>query len=433
MQGVQARQAAHQPRDCRSFQETFILSTVLESESRPHATAPAAVRSTPSSSAPILSDVLLERLGERAARYDRDNQFFSEDLDDLVRAGFLRAAVPLELGGLGLTLPELVREQIRLASRAPSTALALNMHQYWIGAALHLLRLGDTSAQWILTEAAAGAVFAAGHGEPGNDLGLAHSFVKATPLPDGSYRFDGHKIFTSLAPAWTWLGVHGRDDSDPAHPKIIHAFIHRDSPGHRTVKTWDALGLRATQSDDTLLEGAVAPAGRVIRILPAGVPNDPFVDGILGAVLPGLAAVYYGIAQRAFSLALSSAQSRSSAVLEGKTHAYKPLTQWSVAEAAIELDSIEALLERVAQQWWQGYPEGELWIARLLAAKQHAVDGALRVVNLALKIAGAGALSRQNELERLYRDVRAGAFHPPNADASHEVIGQAWLGVLGKV
>ncbi|MFM0553505.1 acyl-CoA dehydrogenase family protein [Paraburkholderia sediminicola] len=68
-----------------------------------------------------------------------------------------------------------------------------------------------------------------------------------------------------------------------------------------------------------------------------------------------------------------------------------------------------------------------------MAAKQRAVDGALRVVNLSLQIAGAGALARQAELERLYRDVRARAFHPPHADASHEVIGQAWLGVLDLV
>ena len=285
----------------------------------------------------------------------------------------------------------------------------------------------------ITREAAAGKVFAAGHGEPGNDLGLAHSFVKATPLAGGSYRFDGRKIFTSLSPAWDWLGVHGLDDSDPAHPKIVHAFIQRSASGHRAVRTWDALGMRATQSDDTILEGAVASADRVIRVLPAGVPDDRFVDGILGAVLPGLAAVYFGVARRAFSLALASATTRSSAVLNGKSYAYKPLTQRSVAEAAIELDSIEALLERVANRWWAGYPQGEPWIARLLAAKQHAVDGAVRVVDLSLKIAGAGALARHAELERLYRDVRAGAFHPPNADASLEVIGQAWLGVLGTV
>ncbi|WP_061177918.1 acyl-CoA dehydrogenase family protein, partial [Caballeronia pedi] len=314
-----------------------------------------------------------------------------------------------------------------------ATALALNMHLYWVGAALHLHRRGDTSAQWILEEAGAGKVFAAGHGEPGNDLGLAWSSVKATPLANGGYRFDGRKIFTSLAPAWDWLGVHGIDDSDPQAPKIVHAFIARDAAGHRTVQTWDALGLRATRSDDTFLEGAIAPRDKVIRVLPAGIPDDPFVDGILGAVLPGLAAVYYGIAKRAFDLAVESAKHRTSPAIGGRTYAFRPLTQQAVAQAAIELDSIEALFERVANRWWDGYGADEPWIAHLLAAKQHAVDGALRVVNLALKIAGAASLSRHGELERLYRDVRAGAFHPPNADASHEVIGQAWLGVLGQV
>jgi alkylation response protein AidB-like acyl-CoA dehydrogenase len=405
------------------------MTTVLELDARTTGTRPPAKAAR----APLLSDALLERIGERAARYDRDNHFFSEDLDDLQRAGFLKATVPVGLGGLGFTLPELLKEQTRLAYRAPATALALNMHHYWIGAALHLERRGDSSARWILSEAGAGKVFAAGHGEPGNDLGLAHSFVKATPLPDGGYRFEGRKILTSLAPAWDWLGVHGRDDSDPLQPKIVHGFIRRESPGHRTVQTWDALGLRATRSDDTYLEGAVASREQVTRILPAGIPNDPFVDGILGSVLPGLGAVYYGIARRAFDLAVSSARSRKSAALDGRTYAHKPFTQEDVAHAAIELDSIEALVERVATQWWEEDPRDELWIARLLAAKQHAVDGALRVVNLSLKIAGAGALSREGELERLYRDVRAGAFHPPNTDAAHEVIGRAYLGVLDQL
>jgi alkylation response protein AidB-like acyl-CoA dehydrogenase len=410
------------------------MSTVLEPTDHAAAThAQSATRQQSIAPPTLLPDALLETIGARAAGYDRENRFFADDLEDLKRVGFLRASVPVELGGLGLTLPQLLNEQVRLATRAPATALALNMHLYWIGAALHLYRRGDTSAQWILSEAAAGKVFAAGHGEPGNDLGLAHSFVKATPLADGGYRFDGRKILTSLAPAWDWLGVHGLDDSDPAAPKIVHAFIRREDAGHRTVETWDALGLRATRSDDTYLEGAIAQRQHVTRVLPAGIPNDPFVDGILGAVLPGLSAVYYGIAKRAFELAVDTAKARASQALAGKTYAYKPLTQLSVAQAAIELDSIEALVDRVAAQWWQGYPDGEPWIAKLLAAKQHSVDGALRVVNLALKIAGASALSKNNELERLYRDVRAGAFHPPNADATHEVIGQAWLGVLGKV
>ncbi|MEK6418984.1 MAG: acyl-CoA dehydrogenase family protein [Burkholderia gladioli] len=381
---------------------------------------------------PLLSDALLERIGQRAADYDRDNRFFSEDLDELKAAGFLRASVPEAFGGLGYTLPELLREQTRLAHRAPATALALNMHLYWAGAALHLWRLGDRSGDWILEAIGRGDVFAAGHGEPGNDLGLADSFVKATPLPGGGYRFVGRKIFTSLSPAWNWLGIHAKDDSDPAQPKIVHAFVRRASEGHRTATTWDALGLRATRSDDTWLEGVEVAPEHVIRVLPAGDPDDRFVDGILGAVLPGLGAVYYGAARRAFDLAIASATTRRSNALDGRPYAYKPLTQYNVAQAAIRLDSIEALLERTAQRWWDGFADDEPWLARLLAAKQHAVEGALDVVNQSLRIVGAASLSRRNELERLYRDVRAGAFHPPNADATYELIGQSWLGVLGK-
>jgi alkylation response protein AidB-like acyl-CoA dehydrogenase len=255
--------------------------------------------------------------------------------------------------------------------------------------------------------------------------------VKATPLEHGAYRFDGHKILTSLAPAWDWLGVHGLNSSDPDAPKIVHAFIRRTDPGHRTVETWDALGVRSTRSDDTILEGVVANREHVTRILPAGPPVDPFIDGIFGSVMPGLAAVYYGIARRSFDLAVEEAKNRRSLALGGKPSTHSAFVQQSTAEAAIELDSIQALIERVADDWWNGVDHGDQWPAKLLAAKQHAVDGALRVVNLSLKIAGARSLSRRHELERLYRDVRAGAFHPPNTDAAHEIIGRTYLGVLG--
>ncbi len=35
---------------------------------------------------------------------------------------------------------------------------------------------------------------------------------------------------------------------------------------------------------------------------------------------------------------------------------------------------------------------------------------------------------RGNELERLYRDVRCGGFHPANDALSHELIGKTLLG-----
>jgi alkylation response protein AidB-like acyl-CoA dehydrogenase len=378
----------------------------------------------------LLNAEILEKLGERAAGYDRESRFFFEDLDDLKALGYLTVSVPVELGGQGFTLPEVVREQARLAYRAPSTALALNMHLYWTGTAAYLWRKGDKSLEWILTETVAGKVFASGHGEPGNDLGLGYSSVRAEPLADGSYRFTGRKVFTSLSPVWDWLGLHARDDSDPAAPKIVHAFIRRQDPGHHTVETWDALGVRATRSDDTVLEGVITEAPYVSRILPLGPPVDPFIDGIFSSAILPIAAVYYGIAKRAFDLAVESAKSRTSTALDGKTYANHAYIQILVAQAAIELDSIWALLDRIAIEWADGVDHGSRWPAKLLAAKQHAVDGARRVVDHATHIAGASSLFRKNELERLYRDVRSGPFHPPNTDATHDVIGKTYLGLL---
>src|SRR5919202_5840621 len=113
----------------------------------------------------VLTDELIDRCGERAAMYDRENRFFAEDFEELRQAGYLLAAVPEEFGGLGLSLAEVCREQRRLAYRAPATALATNMHIYWTGVAADLYRAGDTSLEWLLREAAAGGGFRPRRGE----------------------------------------------------------------------------------------------------------------------------------------------------------------------------------------------------------------------------------------------------------------------------
>lgn len=80
-----------------------------------------------------LPDDMLARFAERAPAYDRENRFFTEDFEDLRQAGYLKMVVPTELGGAGMTLEEVMREQRRLAYHAPADAVAVNMHLYWTG------------------------------------------------------------------------------------------------------------------------------------------------------------------------------------------------------------------------------------------------------------------------------------------------------------
>src|SRR2546423_13817047 len=114
-------------------------------------------------------------------------------------------AIPKEFGGVGMTLAQVARETRRLAQYAPATALCINMHNYWVGTAADLARSGDKSYEWILKDAAAGEVFAAGHAEHGNDIPGLLSATKAERV-DGGYKLTGRKAFGSLTPVWTRLG-----------------------------------------------------------------------------------------------------------------------------------------------------------------------------------------------------------------------------------
>lgn len=380
----------------------------------------------------VLSADLLERCGQRAATYDRENRFFSEDFEELKQAGYLLLNVPQELGGLGMNLAQVCREQRQLAERAPATAVAVNMHLYWTGVAATLYAAGDTSCRWLLEEAAAGEVFAAGHGEAGNDLPVLMSSASAERV-DGGYRFVGHKIFGSLSPVWTRLGIHAMDSSDPENPKIVHAFLPRDTPGYTIKETWDTLGMRATRSDDTILDGAVVPDRYIPRVVPAGLAGaDLFVLAIFAWAEPLFGNIYYAIGRRACDLAVAGLQRRTSVALGGKTLAHHPMLQYAAAEMTLTLDAIEAHLDRVAEDWVNGVDHGGAWPSKLVSAKYHAVEGAKRVVDLALDVSGGTGMFKTNELERLYRDVRCGGFHPANAGLVHEFVGKTTLGVLGE-
>src|SRR5687768_7870162 len=100
----------------------------------------------------VLSEDLLECCAKRAPIYDRENRFFSEDFEELKQAGYLRMPIPQQFGGLGLSLSEVCREQRRLAYHAPATALAINMHLYWVAMTAIVHAAGDTSVDWMLEE-----------------------------------------------------------------------------------------------------------------------------------------------------------------------------------------------------------------------------------------------------------------------------------------
>jgi alkylation response protein AidB-like acyl-CoA dehydrogenase len=367
----------------------------------------------------VLTPELLERIRSRAAGYDATNSFFVEDLAELTDVGYLKSRPLLEVA----------RDQRLLAAHAPATALGLAMHLVVVGIARVLKERGDSSLDWITKDAANGEVFAFGNSEAGNDSVMFDSRTVATPLGDGSYAFTGTKIFTSMSPAWTRLSLFGRDDSDPENPKLVHGVLSRSAEGWRNLGDWNTLGMRATQSYTTVLDGAVVPANRITRVLPVGPSPDPYIFGLFSNFLLLVSSVYAGIADRALELGVAAANRRQS-LKSGASYAQDPDIRYQLATAAITLDSLGPQVESLASDVDGLVNHGADWFRYLVGTKTRVVDAAREVVDVALRVSGGAGYAADAELTRLYRDALAGLFQPSDPESAHATIAANLLGPL---
>jgi alkylation response protein AidB-like acyl-CoA dehydrogenase len=189
------------------------------------------------------------------------------------------------------------------------------------------------------------------------------------------------------------------------------------------------MGMRATCSDETVLESVFVPDRYIARVVPPGAAGmDNFLLSVLAWALMGFGNVYYGLAQRAFDVCIEATKKKSSIALS-RSMAYHPEVQHTIAEMAIELESIGAHVEAIAQAWSNGVDHGAHWPAKIFAAKYRAVEGAWKVVDRGLDVMGGHGIFRSAGYERLVRDARLGRIHPANSFLTHEIVAKTALGI----
>lgn len=365
---------------------------------------------------------MLERFRERAGAYDAANSFFAEDLNELKEAGYLAGPVPVEMGGAGLNLEQLVTAQRRLAAHAPATALGVNMHLVWVQVAAFLRARGVRTLDWVLRDAVAGEVFAFGISEAGNEAVLMDAFSKAEPQPSGAFAITGTKIFTTLSPVWTRLGVHAKTTDDGT---LVFGFVRREGADNKNLVAgsvshpgvWNPLGMRATQSYTTELDGVLIEADDVAARIAPFDGSDPLVLGIFSSFSILTAAVYAGIADRALELATRAATAEvtlADGTVTSKLDDPDVAARLTAAVLAHRqsIDALTILARDIDEQ-----RSREDWFLALAAARNQITDEARQAVDVAMRLLGARGFQADSELARMYRDVLAGMFHPSSSRA----------------
>lgn len=356
----------------------------------------------------------------RAAAHDRDGRFAADNTADLIRSGVTAATVPVELGGLGIvSLRDHAAGMNRLGRGDGSTAVAMNMHLWRIWMAARAWRTarsaGDTAQEGALAAflrdiATGGKVIAILASEPGG-AGL-RPMAEAVRHDDG-WRLSGRKAFGTGSPVADFLNVRFRVKDADGEYRSATALIPKDAPGMELLDNWDALGMRASGSQDVVFTNCPLPA---ITIDSSGLWGEltpaymtPATSGVIGLV-----AAFLGIAEAARGIALGQIVARG----RGDVPAVRHL----VAQMEIDLLAARAVVERTAAQMdtlFEAHPGAvpveaiRPVLKEFQAAKHLATRNAIAVVDHAMTLSGGSGYLNANPLSRLYRDVRAGPFMQP--------------------
>ena len=376
-----------------------------------------------------LAITLADDFATRAAQHDEEGSFPYENYRRLKETGYTILTVPEELGGMGASLLERVKTQERLAQGCGPTALAINMHFNVMGLLINLWHKRKTPiVESMLRKIVQDRLIVGGSGsEPDNAISVLRPKTQAVRI-DGGWRVSGRKIFSTQSIALdryfaeaTWKeGEH--QGKQPG--TVISFMIPRDTPGFIIKDDWNTMGMRSTESRSTELQDAFIPESNVFLERPVftrgGVtdlfPRAPFTIG----------SVYIGIAIAARDFVVEFMRDRSRFPLK-KPMSHLPSVYNKVGEMDALIETARAVMWKAAAEADQEAPRR--WIRKSVAARMVAMENSVRVVDLAMRTVGGIAYFKRLPLERYYRDVRAGLFHPFDADETLELLGKTAFGI----
>jgi alkylation response protein AidB-like acyl-CoA dehydrogenase len=222
---------------------------------------------------------------------------------------------------------------------------------------------------------------------------------------EGGYRVSGHKRFASQSTVGTVLSTMATYDDPEQGRRVLNLAVPVAADGVTVLDNWDTLGMRATASNDVVLEDVFVPDERVLADRPYGVVDGPLQ--VIGSIaFPVVSAVYLGVAEAAFAAAVENARPRSD---DPTVRRQVGLMRHRLQVASWALDGV---LDRVGDD---PQPSAETLTAVMVAKREIALAG-VEVCDLAMEVSGGAAFFRGSVVERCYRDVRAAKFHPTSPE-----------------
>jgi alkylation response protein AidB-like acyl-CoA dehydrogenase len=324
-----------------------------------------------------------------------------------------------------------------LACICHNTALCLAMHLYTVWGIKHFAHKSPFATYCLEQVKTQNRLFASLN-EPSLHFVNSKTFkekdysLTATPVDDG-YLINGIKRFVSMEPLVSYLPVYCRiKNYQGSDHGIITMIIPKETEGVKVLQDWESISMGPTESNSISFENVFVPKENMI------LNSEEFIreTDLLGLFFRlVISSVYAGIGER--TLQYVQMKIRNHRIPHyNKPLAFFPGAQFNVAEMLILNETSNAqILElcRALEEYLQKpktYNSVQELKKKSLITKEFVTKSTVELVDYALKTVGVSGLSSRNPLAKLYQDVVAGLFHPPQKDVLYEIIAKDFLGIL---
>lgn len=344
-----------------------------------------------------LTKQISKKFAKNASKYDESGSFVFDNYEILKEHGLFSAAIPKELGGSGVSHKDMC-ECIRIiGSSCGSTALALSMHQHLIAASVWKY-LYDGSNEIMLNNVAKHELILISTGAR-DWLESNGELIKTK----GGYLFNAKKHFASQSDIGDMTVTSGVFNSPEKGKQVFHFGVPIKSVGVSILDDWHVMGMRSTGSQTIIFDNVFIPDSAISLIRPQGEYHGIW-NVVIPVAMPLIMSAYVGIAEGAFKEALEISKNykrnqKHIKYIIGK--AYNSLLM-----AKVQWSHMLRLANNLNFN-----PDNKITLD-ILSLKTNVNEACISSVSQCMDAVGGQSFLKSNNLERMFRDVQAGSFHP---------------------
>lgn len=373
-------------------------------------------------------DTVCEAIANYAPQIDVSGEFPYKSIDVLRRYDLLKATIPIEFGGLGLSAKSISYLIERLAEICASTAMVYVMHLTALNSLIFYSN-PHQKEKFLKKVVSDGVLLTEAISEPtsGSQWWSIHS-QSITTL--SGFEIIAEKSFvTSAGHAGMYvLSTMAPDSNDSRNMAVF--LVNGDIEGI-SAGTWNGLGLRGNSSAKMSFRCHVESDA----LLYGGEDNDGFkkYNEVNQPIYHlGIASVYLGISKAAFKTTVNRINKRSyisNTSKFGTSLNEYPIAHRHVGEIKMKIFLLEGFIRNFCKK--VGVSNFDDISSEMTALKVAATETAFDVCHQALMACGGSAYVKGLlSIERNLRDASAGALMGPNNDFCKEFIGKMELGLL---